>query len=146
MSCTAGPPHSATLDATARTVKVLKFGFDRSRIGEWIWLAVSYFEAARHLAKEKADDSRQHRLASPIIYCIRHGIELLLKAVILASDEKVELTHDNHFLFEKVRRALKEADGDSVAHAARALKVSEAEIRQYLDALSWKVEEITKSV
>ena len=125
-------------------MKVLKFQFDKNRVSEWFWLAIYYFEAADCLTHDTVE-SRRTGLASPIIFNTRHGIELLLKSLMLANGEEcVELTHDNTRLFEKVRKLLKETDDASVEHAARGLGVSSDEIRAYLSALTWKVEQICK--
>lgn len=125
-------------------MKVLKFKFDQNRVSEWLWLAIYYFEAAECLIQDTVE-WRRPGLASPIIFNIRHGIELLLKSLMLASGEEIiDLTHDNTRLFEKVRKLLKETDDVSVEHAARGLGVTNEEIRTYLDALTRKIEEISK--
>lgn len=122
-------------------MKILKFKFDKYRVSEWLWLAFSYFQAAHCLASNEHAWLRK-KLASPTIYNLRHGIELLLKSIMLASGEEVvELTHDNSRLFERARRLLLEADDESVAHAARGLGLSTGDIRTYLLALIWKLEQ-----
>ena len=124
-------------------MKVLKFSFDRYRAEEWLWLAISYFEAAEHLARE-AEKIGHRGWIAPIIFNLRHGIELFLKSVMISSGTKiVDLTHDNHVLLNKVRSMLTEMDDASISIASRGLRCSPEEIRKYLHALARRIEGLT---
>ena len=132
---------------TAGQIKVHRYVHDQRRTTEWFWFARSYLEAARCLAREyRMSEQSRSALASPLIFNLRHGLELYLKflALGLGESDVRGFNHDIHALFSRVRSSLATLDEESIGYAAEGLEIDRAEIRKYLEALSWKVEQVTK--
>jgi hypothetical protein len=128
-------------------MKVQRYVHDQRRVTDWFFLARSYLEAARCLAHEYgASEQSQADLASPLIFNLRHGLELYLKFLVLGTGETsaFDFNHNIHAPFSKVRRSLAELDDQSVAYAADGLGIERGMIRKYLEVLSWNVEKITE--
>ena len=128
-------------------MKVQRYVHHPNRAADWFWLARSYLEAAACLAKQYGDSERARSdLAPPLVFTLRHGLELFLKLLVLAAGETDTrgFNHNIHALFSKVRLILADVDESSVDYAADALGVGRVEIRKYLEALSWHVEKIAE--
>jgi hypothetical protein len=65
---------------------------------EWWWCSFGYLRSATILLKEVATgapvNASARRLVAPACYCLRHGLELLLKVIPVGFGTKVRRSHD----------------------------------------------------
>lgn len=125
--------------------KVQKYVHSADRTGEWFWYARAYFDAAKHLALayESGGDANRH-LIIPLIFNLRHALELLLKflAYGIGTAENIN-HHDIHRIFSGMSGALDTVSEASLEFAAEGLGVEKELISKALRIMTEKVEEAT---
>jgi hypothetical protein len=98
--------------------KIVKYCHKPERCIEWFLYSFFYLSASAHLAKElkrlQGDqtslDARADRLLVPMIYNLRHGLELLQKALAFAASMEPPRVNDISKLFERVKEIFKDLD------------------------------------
>jgi hypothetical protein len=126
--------------------RVTKYVHARSRTVEWFWCARSYFEAAKSLALAYESDEPAHEtLFSPLLYNLRHALELMLKFLAYSMGEtpKDISHHDIHKVFLRVQSALGSLDDESLSFAASGLGLQKDLIVKALRITTEKVEALT---
>ncbi len=126
--------------------KIQKYVHSGDRTTSWFWHARAYFDAAKQLAivYGEGGDASKHLIA-PLIFNLRHAIELLLKFLAYGTGTTDSINHhDIHRIFLGVSEALAAIDKESLAFAADGLGIEEAFLAKYLAIMSEKVEGTTK--
>jgi hypothetical protein len=115
-----------------KTHKVIKYKFSSDDAVNWFEFITSYYQASRCLIveyKTPAEDwYKKPILLIPLLYCIRHCIELLLKFLSLANPEKLFSTHDISSLMEKHKKFYENADKSILNKVAEILKTPQSHI------------------
>jgi hypothetical protein len=116
-----------------------------SRTGEWFWYTHSYLDAAKILALANGESSDgQKHLIIPLIFNLRHALELLLKFLAYGTGTLDKINHhDIPTIFAGVAESLEGIDEQSLSFAAEGLGVEPELIAKYLRIMSEKVQQAT---
>lgn len=126
--------------------QVTRYVHAQSRTLEWYWYARSYCEAAESLATAYgSNEQAQETLFPPLVYNLRHALELMLKFVAYGIGETpVDISHhDIHRLFLRVQTALSSLDEESLAFAASGLGLEKEVIVRALQIRTEEIEVLT---
>lgn len=125
--------------------KVQKYAHSGDRTSQWFWYARAYFDAAKLVAAAyKGGDATKH-LIIPIVFNLRHALELLLKFLAYGTGTIETIrTHDIHRIFTEMSSAFGALDAESLRFAADGLGVEQSLIAKYLKIMNEKVERATE--
>src|SRR5258708_1189537 len=125
--------------------KVQKYAHSADRTAQWFWYARAYFDGAKLLAQAyKGDDATKH-LIIPIVFNLRHALELLLKFLAYGTGTIATIrTHDIHRIFTEMASELGKLSAESLRFAAGGLGVEQDLIAKYLKIMNEKVERATE--
>ena len=125
--------------------RIGKYVHSPQRTHEWFTYSFAYFSAADILAKSE-NGERLTSLLAPIIFTLRHGLELMLKFLAFATETHPDSLrhHDIADLFSVVRTNFTDIDDESITFAATALNVEKELVKQYMIVMTDRVEAITR--
>ena len=126
---------------------VKKYLHSPIRVFEWFEYSHSYLQAAKAVAAVYADNERmQSVLFPPLVFNIRHALELMLKFLSYATGgEPQNLSHhDVHKLFLSVEKAFGTLDDESLSFAASGLGVEKDLLSNALGVSITQVESLVE--
>ena len=117
-------PRTSPLDM----YKIIKYLHTSDRCYEWYEYSYSYMVTAKYLAekvKQLENDDAPSKIEAkcflrPLLFNLRHSIELFLKFLSLITGKQLEQTHDISSLFAYLGKAYNEIDRDSLESASKA--------------------------
>ena len=126
--------------------KIYKYVHSQDKTLEWYDYSLSYLmavaEIANNLSSKDVKKEPDFYLLIPIIFNLRHGIELLLKFITLAAQDLPKKNHDITELFLYVRKILSELDDETIQHASVSTELKEKNIRVAIETLTQATERI----
>lgn len=126
--------------------RTVKYVHSPDRTFEWFWYSFLYFQAAKTLAEAyRTRTFGADTLFPPLIYNLRHALELMLKFLTYNLGEiPANLSHHNvQTIFGGVKTAIASLDDESLTFAASGLGVKKELIAQALQAATLRVETLT---
>ena len=129
------------------SIKVINYVHSSSRWVEWFHYCLAYLNAAAILFRQlssKADQEDPWHLPSavPAVYCLRHGVELLLKFMACVLDEPLQKTHNPEKLFAAIREPLANINETQLEQVAGVIGEDASFLQQFLDAGTRNVETV----
>ena len=132
----------------ANICKITKYVHSPDRSIEWYEYMMAYVKASTCLAEElkRLEDevsSRASEFLIPLLFNVRHCIELLLKLFSYGTPEHPRNTHDISSIFKNYKANFEKLDKPQIPMIAKYFHVSETVIENYLKGSTIRLEEIT---
>ena len=107
--------------------RIVPYVHTPDRTFEWWRYALAYLNAAEVIFQSTANATDQRPVDGlapvglPATYCVRHGVELLLKLLALMFGEPLAKTHDPVKLVARLEDPIRKLDREEVARVSRLL-------------------------
>lgn len=130
--------------------KTTKYSHSSKMDWEWFSYSMYYLEASKHLAiqlkshiiKNSPNKKDIKSMLVPIVYNLRHGIELLLKYLSFGISPTLHKTHDISELFKPINKALIAIDQAELHRIAASFDMQEKDVKDFFEEINHNIEQI----